>query len=63
MSPKKIIKESDVVADFNIEKLMVSLTKSGASESVVQKIATEIETLHYDGITTREIYKNTLKKL
>ncbi len=42
---------------------MVSLTRSGASESVVQKIATEKETLLYDGITTREIYKNIIKKL
>lgn len=63
MNPKKIIKESGENAFFDRDKLITSLTKSGSPESVVQKIATEIEATLYDGITTREIYKKAFEKL
>jgi len=63
MKTKKIIKKSGEIADFISEKLIASLIKSGASESVAQKITGEIETALYDGITTREIYEKAFEKL
>lgn len=52
MNTKKIIKKNGKIADFNREKLITSLTKSGASKSVVQKITDETETALYDGIAS-----------
>lgn len=63
MKAKKIIKESGEIANFSRDKLMTSLLKSGASDSDIKKIATEIESLLYDGITTKEIYKKAFALL
>ncbi|MDH3381904.1 MAG: restriction endonuclease [Flavobacteriaceae bacterium] len=58
-----IIKESGDKAIFNRDKLRASLQKSGADESLIQIIINEIESILYDGITTREIYKKAFALL
>ncbi|MDP3352726.1 MAG: restriction endonuclease [Flavobacteriaceae bacterium] len=52
-----IIKESGDKAIFNSDKLRASLQKSGATELSIQIIINEIESILFDGITTKEIYK------
>lgn len=58
-----IIKESGDKAIFNRDKLRSSLQKSGASESSIQIIINEIESILFDGITTKEIYKRAFALL
>ncbi len=53
----KIIKHSGNVVEFNREKLRASLSKSGASDIVVQEVIAQIESQMFDGISTRQIYK------
>lgn len=65
MNHLKIINESGEEVIYNSDKLKASLQKSGAAEAAIQLILAEIETILYDGITTKEIYKtafNYLKK-
>jgi uncharacterized protein YqgQ/Holliday junction resolvase-like predicted endonuclease len=52
-----IIKESGDKATFNSDKLRTSLQKSGASDLSIEIIINEIESILFDGITTKEIYK------
>ncbi len=63
MNSIKVIKANGEKVVFQRDKLIVSLAKTGASESEVQKIVTEIETALYDGITTKEIYKKAFIQL
>ena len=63
MKPIQILKANGELANFERVKLLTSLTKSGASESVVQKIVSEIERSLFNGITTKEIYKKAFDKL
>ena len=63
MNNLKIIKESGEEAIYNSDKLKRSLQKSGAEESVIQLILSEIETILFDGITTKEIYKTAFHYL
>lgn len=53
----KIIKHSGAVVDYNSEKLKNSLLKSGANQSVVERIINQIESEIKDGFTTKKIYK------
>ena len=63
MSTIQILKDNGELANFERAKLIASLSKSGASDSVVEKIVTEIEFLLFNGITTKEIYKKAFEKL
>jgi ATP cone domain-containing protein/restriction endonuclease len=63
MSNIEVIKANGESTIFEINKLQLSLTKAGASDSIAQKISTDIETTLYNGITTKEIYKNAFNKL
>ncbi len=63
MNSIEIIKANGEKVDFRRDKLIASLTKSGALESVVKKVSTKIEATLYDGITTKEIYKEAFAQL
>jgi len=63
MNNIQILKDNGELANFERAKLIDSLSKSGASDSVVEKIVTEIEFLLFNGITTKEIYKKAFEKL
>ena len=53
----KIVKHSGLIVDFNPDKLKNSLTKSGASASVIDDIMKKIQNEIYEGISTKKIYK------
>jgi hypothetical protein len=53
----EIIKQNGEKSLFEREKLSNSLKNSGASNSIVKNITTEIESKLYSGINTKEIYK------
>ena len=60
-----ITKASGVQDIFSSEKLRASLKKSGANENTVENILFEIESILYNGISTKKIYQaafNMLKK-
>ena len=60
-----ITKASGVQDIFSSEKLRASLKKSGADENTVENILFEIESILYNGISTKKIYQaafNMLKK-
>ena len=60
-----ITKASGVQDKFSSEKLRASLKKSGADDNTVENILFEIESILYDGISTKKIYQaafNMLKK-
>ena len=60
-----ITKASGVQGKFSSEKLRASLKKSGADDNTVENILFEIESILYDGISTKKIYQaafNMLKK-
>lgn len=59
----KVIKYSGDVVDFNIEKLRHSLAKSGASTDVINEILIKIEQQLFDGIRTKQIYKQAFALL
>lgn len=63
MNNIQILKENGELTNFERTKLFTSLSKSGASESVAQKIVSEIEHSLFNGITTKEIYKKAFEKL
>lgn len=59
----KIIKASGAVVPFSIQKLRESLSRSGASDLVIEKVASEIESKLHDGMTTKKIYQLAFRKL
>ncbi|MBL4939624.1 MAG: restriction endonuclease [Lutibacter sp.] len=63
MNKIQLIKANGEKDIFQIDKLKLSLKKAGASELIVEKIAVEIETIVYNNITTKEIYKKAFDKL
>jgi len=63
MKSFKIIKENGDTVIFCRDKLEISLIKSGAFRPIVKKIVNEIENSLYDGITTKEIYKQAFNLL
>jgi len=63
MNSISVIKANGDKVSFDRTKLMLSLLKSGAPKTEVEKITTEIETSLYDGATTKEIYKKAFALL
>ena len=61
--PIKIIKYSGDVVEFDVDKLINSLKRSQASDTVVQQIVEQVEGQLYDGITTKKIYQMAFKIL
>ncbi|WP_291287492.1 ATP cone domain-containing protein [Flavobacterium sp.] len=53
----KVIKHSGHVVPFDIEKLKLSLQKSGADPDLIKESLVQIQNQMYEGITTKEIYK------
>lgn len=53
----KVIKHSGHVVPFDIEKLKLSLQKSGAPSELIKQSLTQIQNQMYEGMTTKEIYK------
>ncbi len=58
-----IIKADGAKAIFNKQKLMASLTNSGASSDLAQRVADQIESELVHNTTTRVIYKKAFKLL
>ncbi|MDP2688126.1 MAG: ATP cone domain-containing protein [Aequorivita sp.] len=52
----EVVKHSGQRAKFSIEKLKNSLHKSGAEESLVNEISSQVRDELYQGISTKEIY-------
>ncbi len=63
--PKKILvrKHSGEQEPFSEEKLLGSIMRAGAPAEIAQKIVAEIHPLLFEGITTREIYRNAFQLL
>jgi len=53
----KVIKHSGHVVPFDIEKLKLSLQKSGADPDLIRECLVQIQNQIYEGITTKQIYK------
>jgi hypothetical protein len=53
----KVVKHSGIVVDFEPSKLKTSLLKSGANSVLVDNIMNQIQSVVYDGISTKQIYK------
>ncbi|MWB92934.1 hypothetical protein GON26_01015 [Flavobacterium sp. GA093] len=53
----KVIKHSGHVVPFDIEKLKLSLQKSGAAPDIIKESLVQIQNQMYEGITTKQIYK------
>ncbi|UPZ14415.1 ATP cone domain-containing protein [Flavobacterium humidisoli] len=53
----KVIKHSGHVVPFDIEKLRLSLQKSGAAPELIKESLAQIQSQMYEGITTKQIYK------
>jgi uncharacterized protein YqgQ len=58
-----IVKASGEKVPFNPRKLETSLLKSGASETVVHEILSEIQNIFSEEMTTKEIYKKAFSIL
>jgi len=63
MKSINIIKSHGEKVPFEFDKLVNSLKRSGASEEEAQRIATKITNSLYEGIHTKEIYKNAYQLL
>ena len=59
----KIIKHSGHIVEFSRDKLKRSLTKSGASPAIVKDVLKQIEKQLYEGIPTKQIYKQAFTLL
>lgn len=60
-----VTKASGEKVKFSLDKLQLSLSKSGADHHTIQQVVDIVNSELYDGITTKEIYKrafNLLKK-
>lgn len=62
-SSVKILKNNGDLVPFSRDKLITSLSNSGASNSDIEKVTAEIENLLFEGISTKVIYKKTYEKL
>ncbi|AVR46582.1 ATPase [Christiangramia fulva] len=56
-------KSSGEYEEFRIDKLINSLKRSQASDSLIQQILEQVESQLYDGITTKTIYQMAFKIL
>lgn len=59
----QVTKASGDLAAFSEEKLRHSLSRTGAGAAVIDAIAAEVRHSLYDGITTREIYRQAFALL
>ncbi|HET8803316.1 MAG TPA: ATP cone domain-containing protein, partial [Aequorivita sp.] len=59
----EVVKHSGQKAKFSIEKLKNSLQKSGAEESLVNEISSQVRDELYQGISTKEIYNRAFALL
>lgn len=60
---KKVKKYSGEFTDFDIEKLRISLSKSGASDIEIEEVLECMEPQIHDGITTKALYKLAFRQL
>lgn len=60
---KKVRKYSGEFTDFDIEKLRISLSKSGASDIEIEEVLECMEPQIHDGITTKALYKLAFRQL
>ena len=58
-----IVKHSGDIVAFDVEKLIISLRRSQANETLIQQIVEQVEAVLYDGMTTKQIYKMAFKML
>lgn len=58
-----IVKFSGEKVPYDKMKLYKSLERSGANETLINKVISEIDDLLYEGITTKEIYKKAFALL
>ena len=58
-----IVKHSGDIVEFDVEKLVNSLRRSQANETLIQQIVEQVKAVLYDGITTKQIYKMAFKIL
>jgi Holliday junction resolvase len=58
-----VVKASGETEDFDINKIKRTCLKAGATQVLTNKIAREVEKKAYDGISTKEILRMTLKLL
>lgn len=59
----KIIKANGKEVPFEVDKLIASLRRAGASEQVSRSIASEIKAFLHEGMTTKEIYRKAFSLL
>ncbi|WP_428223440.1 ATP cone domain-containing protein [Flavobacterium sp.] len=59
----KVTKHSGEVVEFDIEKLRLSLLKSGAEKDIVAAIVASVQKSLFDGITTKQIYTRAFEEL
>ena len=63
MNNINIIKANGDKALFQVEKLVNSLRRSQANETLIQQVVEQVEAVLYDGMTTKQIYKMAFKML
>ena len=59
----RITKRSGISVPFSEAKLINSLERSGASNSIIEIILKEVKSILYDGISSEEIYKTAFSHL
>ncbi|UQD57017.1 ATP cone domain-containing protein [Flavobacterium sp. K5-23] len=58
-----IVKHSGDIVAFDVDKLINSLRRSQANETLIQQIVEQVKTELYEGITTKKIYQIAFKML
>lgn len=58
-----VYKHSGEKQPFSEEKLVSSIIRAGATTELAQEVSSELNKLLYDGISTREIYRNAFRIL
>lgn len=59
----KVVKRSGDIVEFDRQKLERSLLNSGALPSLVKEVLLKIDQIAYDGISTKQIYKQAFAML
>ena len=63
MTPVHIIKADGSVVEFDPEKLINSLVRSGASHEIADQILIQLEAQLHEGTSTKELYKEAYRLL
>lgn len=63
LNVRKVKKHSGEFTDFDVEKLRISLSKSGASPIEIEEVLESMQPQIHDGITTRALYKLAFRQL